>query len=154
MVRGSTSSSLIGSLARGVSCFGHDGYLAQADCKRAFSLARYPKLRAKLGPTSCRSPSHPLHHPEPPRRQRQAVPADGGVLTLCGSPAHLTPPISPPPAHAAHLPVNPPSIGSHSALSRVPCHSTTHGNPAQRQCCSYPATHQRNLPALRQALGC
>ena len=24
--------------------------------------------------------SHPLHHPEPPRRQRQAVPADGGVF--------------------------------------------------------------------------
>jgi len=25
-------------------------------------------------------PSHPLHHPEPPRRQRQAVPADGRVF--------------------------------------------------------------------------
>ena len=24
--------------------------------------------------------SHPLHHPEPPRRQRQAVPADGNVF--------------------------------------------------------------------------
>ena len=25
-------------------------------------------------------PSHPLHHPEPPRRRRQAVPAGGGIL--------------------------------------------------------------------------
>ena len=25
-------------------------------------------------------PSHPLHQPKPPRRQRQAVPADGGIL--------------------------------------------------------------------------
>jgi hypothetical protein len=23
---------------------------------------------------------HPLHHPEPPRRKRQTIPADGGVL--------------------------------------------------------------------------
>ena len=25
-------------------------------------------------------PSHPLHHPKPPRRQGQAIPANGGVF--------------------------------------------------------------------------
>ncbi len=46
-----------------------------------FWRARFPDARVqKL--------LHPLHHPEPPRRQSQAVPADGGVLPRC---VHRTP---------------------------------------------------------------
>jgi hypothetical protein len=44
-------------------------------------------------------PSHPLHHPKPPRRQRQAIPADAGVL-----PWHFHGPASPhPPFHHRHM---------------------------------------------------
>ena len=32
------------------------------------------------GVTPTFATSHPLHHPKPPRRQRQAVPADGRVF--------------------------------------------------------------------------
>ena len=45
--------------------------------------------------------SQPLHQPKPPRRQRQAVPADGGVLA---GGVHGASPTSPhPPLHHLHM---------------------------------------------------
>ena len=41
-----------------------------------------PSVNARIGsPLSMEGVLQPLHHPEPPRRQRQTIPADGGVLT-------------------------------------------------------------------------
>jgi hypothetical protein len=94
-------------------------------------------------------PSTSFFHPKPPRRQRQAIPADGGVCVARIQ--SLTPLFASPPAHAALPRANPPSKGSHSAPSHAPCHSTRHGNPAQRQCCWYQATHQRNPPGAPRA---
>ena len=61
--------------------------------------------------------SHPLHHPKSPRRQGQAVPADGGILTgrVHGTPDGAAVPLR----HA---------VGEFSAPKRVTCGA----KPAQR----------------------
>ena len=58
------------------------------------------------------------------------------------TPPPITPPAFSPPAHAVPQQVGPPWTGSHSVPSRAPCHSTRHGNLAQRQGCWYRAKHE------------
>jgi hypothetical protein len=87
MVRGSTSSSLIGSLARGLPRLGETAKdWGIKDIWRDLIVSKNsggPDIRSaarNLARPVAVPPSHPLHHPEPPGRQRQAVPADGGVF--------------------------------------------------------------------------
>jgi hypothetical protein len=55
-------------------------YLAQMCVRLGSELVLHQAVRA----AGYGGPSHPLHQPEPARRQRQAVPADGGVFAERG----------------------------------------------------------------------
>ncbi len=46
----------------------------------SFDEAWQSSTKAMLLSLNGRTSSHPLHHPKPLRRQRQAVPADGGIF--------------------------------------------------------------------------
>ena len=72
--------------------------------------------RARFPDVGVQKLLHPLHYPEPPRRQRQAVPADGGVFA---GGVHR-PDTSPhPPFH--HLHMQPRRGQIHRGQAHIPC---------------------------------